>query len=77
MSPGQDPHERYDLDVLRAAFPAWALFRSDAGVFYATRRGVHLRAADIGKGLLQTVSADDAETFVSLLHDQGRRAAES
>ncbi|MGP3921554.1 hypothetical protein [Nonomuraea sp. 10N515B] len=67
----------YDLDVLRAAFPAWSVFRSDAGVFYATRRGVRLRDADIDKGLRQTVSAEDAETFVSLLHDQGRMAVGS
>ncbi|MFC7592488.1 hypothetical protein ACFQYP_58780 [Nonomuraea antimicrobica] len=74
MSPEQDSKERYDLDVLRAAFPAWVLFCSDAGVFYATRRGVHLREADIDKGLQQTVSADDAEAFVSLLRDQTRMA---
>ncbi|MGN9786906.1 hypothetical protein ACTMTF_36170 [Nonomuraea sp. ZG12] len=77
MSPEQSSYERYDLDVLRAAFPAWALFRSDAGVFYATRRGVHLRDADIDKGLRQTVSADDAEIFVSLLQDQTRMAVRS
>ncbi|MEV0628203.1 hypothetical protein ACI2LC_34870 [Nonomuraea wenchangensis] len=74
MSPEQTPNEHYDLDVLRAAFPAWSLFRSDAGVFYATRRGVHLRDADVDKGLRQTVSANDAEVFVSLLQDQTRMA---
>ncbi|MGI5273341.1 hypothetical protein ACQEUU_29630 [Nonomuraea sp. CA-218870] len=67
----------YDLDILRAAFPAWSLFCSDAGVFYATRRGVHLRDADIDKGLWQTVSADDAEVFVSLLRDQTQMAVRS
>jgi hypothetical protein len=67
----------YDLDILREAFPAWSLFCSDAGVFYATRRGVHLRDADIDKGLRQTVSADDAENFVSLLRDQTRLAVRS
>jgi hypothetical protein len=67
----------YDLDVLRAAFPAWSLFCSDAGVFYATRRGIHLRDADIDQGLRQTVSADDAEVFVSLLQDQTRMAVRS
>ncbi|MEV4552883.1 hypothetical protein [Nonomuraea wenchangensis] len=65
-----------DLDVLRAAFPDWSLFRSDAGAFYGTRRGVRLRDADIDKGLMQTVSADDVDTFVSLLLDQGRMAVE-
>ncbi|MFC5818167.1 hypothetical protein [Nonomuraea harbinensis] len=64
----------YDLDILRAAFPAWSIFRSDAGVFYGTRRGVHLRNADIDQGLRQTVSAEDAYTFVSLLQEQGRLA---
>ncbi|MDP4510676.1 hypothetical protein [Nonomuraea turcica] len=67
----------YDLDVLRAAFPAWSLFRSDAGVFYGTRRGVRLRDADIDKGLRQTVSAEDVDTFVSLLMDQGRMVVRS
>ncbi|MET8986932.1 hypothetical protein ABZW49_15905 [Nonomuraea wenchangensis] len=65
----------YDLDILRAAFPAWSLFCSDAGG--ATRRGVHLRDADIDKGLWQTVSADDAEVFVSLLRDQTQMAVRS
>ncbi|MFI7125714.1 hypothetical protein ACIBQ1_08470 [Nonomuraea sp. NPDC050153] len=66
-----------ELNALRAAFPAWSLFRSDAGVFYATRRGVHLRNADIDKGLRQTVSADDVTTFVSLLEDQTRMMVRS
>ncbi|MEV0614602.1 hypothetical protein AB0I81_14835 [Nonomuraea sp. NPDC050404] len=64
----------YDLDVLRAAFPGWSVFRSDAGVFYATRRGIHLRDTDIDNGLRQTISAEDAQTFVSLLRDQGELA---
>ncbi|WP_043635470.1 hypothetical protein [Nonomuraea candida] len=72
MSPGQIPREPYDVDILRAAFPDWSLFRSDAGVFYATRRGVRLRGADIDKGLCQTVSADDAQAFVSMLEEQSR-----
>ncbi|QFY13169.1 hypothetical protein GBF35_47295 [Nonomuraea phyllanthi] len=65
----------YDLDALRAAFPAWSLFRSDAGVFYATRRGVQLGNADIDKGLRQTVCADDVTAFLSLLEEQTRMAA--
>jgi hypothetical protein len=77
MSPEQVSNEHDDLDVLRAAFPDWALFRSDAGVFYATRRGVHQRDADVDKGLRQTVSADDARVFVSLLRDQTRMAVGS
>jgi hypothetical protein len=67
----------YDLDTLRAAFPAWSLFRSDAGVFYATRRGVRLRNVDIDKGLRQTVSAEDVATFASLLQDQARMVVRS
>ncbi|MGN9847212.1 hypothetical protein ACTMTI_54945 [Nonomuraea sp. H19] len=67
----------YDLDALRAAFPTWSFFRSDAGVFYATRRGVRLRNVDIDKGLRQTVSAEDVATFVSLLEDQTRMAVRS
>jgi hypothetical protein len=60
----------YDVDALRATFPGWSFFRSDAGVFYATRRGVQLRTAEIDAGLQQTVNADDVATFVALLHDQ-------
>jgi hypothetical protein len=60
----------YDVDALRTTFPGWSFFRSDAGVFYATRRGVQLRTAEIDAGLQQTVSADDVATFVALLHDQ-------
>ncbi|WP_433517537.1 hypothetical protein ACQP2T_19570 [Nonomuraea sp. CA-143628] len=67
----------YDLDALRATFPTWSFFRSDAGVFYATRRGVQLRNADIDKGLRQTVSADDMDTFVALLRDQSQMAVRS
>lgn len=66
------PIPNYDLDELRIAFPTWSFFRSDAGVFYATRRGVRLRNSDIEKGLRQTVSADDMEAFVSLLEEQTR-----
>ena len=60
----------YDLDALRVTFPAWSFFRSDAGVFYATRRGAKLCSDQIDAGLQQTVSADDVATFVALLHDQ-------
>lgn len=63
----------YDLDALRATFPGWSFFQSDAGVFYATRRGVRLRNAEIDVGLHQTVSADDVTTFVELLQDQHLR----
>lgn len=63
----------YDFDALRAMFPGWSFFRSDAGVFYATRRDVRLRNAEIDAGLQQTVSADDMSSFVALLHDQSVR----
>ncbi|MEU8251768.1 hypothetical protein [Nonomuraea sp. NPDC048916] len=63
----------YDLDALRVTFPDWSFFRSDAGVFYATRRGVRLRNAEIDAGLQQTVSADDVATFVALLQEQRAR----
>ncbi|MEV1245705.1 hypothetical protein AB0L53_12040 [Nonomuraea sp. NPDC052129] len=63
----------YDLDALRVTFPGWSFFRSDAGVFYATRRGVRLRNAEIDAGLQQTVSADDMATFVALLQEQRAR----
>jgi hypothetical protein len=63
----------YDLGALRASFPGWSFFRSDAGTFYATRRGVRLNDAEIQAGLQQTVSADDVATFEALLHEQHLR----
>ncbi|MET7459576.1 hypothetical protein [Nonomuraea sp. NPDC005501] len=59
-----------DLDALRATFPGWSFFRSDAGALYATRRGTPLRNAEIDAGLDQTVSADDYVTLVTLLQAQ-------
>ncbi|HLU70673.1 MAG TPA: hypothetical protein VKZ82_00710 [Nonomuraea sp.] len=63
----------YDLTELHASFPGWTFFRSDTGAFYATRRGVQLNDAELGAGLEQTVSADDKDTFVALLHEQQLR----
>lgn len=63
----------YDLDALRATFPGWSIFRSDAGAFYATRRGAALSPTEIDAGLHQTVSADGLAAFVELLHAQSRR----
>ncbi|MEV1004451.1 hypothetical protein [Nonomuraea sp. NPDC050202] len=66
-----------DLDDLRAKFPAWSVFCSDAGVFYATRRYVQLRNADIERGLQQTVSAETADGFMAILEEQSRMAVRS
>lgn len=63
----------HDLEALREQFPAWSVFCSDAGVLYATRRGVWLRNVDIERGLQQTVSAQDVEALLSLLQDQTRK----
>ncbi|WP_091097588.1 hypothetical protein [Nonomuraea pusilla] len=65
----------YDLDAVRATFPGWVCFRSDAGVFYGTRRGVRLSNRAIDLGLQQTVCADDLATFVERLHEQSAAAA--
>jgi hypothetical protein len=67
----------HDLDALRAAFPAWSIFRSDAGAYYASRRAVRLSARELDAGFRQTVSADDAETFVSLLQAQAELVVRS
>ncbi|MFI6800984.1 hypothetical protein [Streptosporangium canum] len=63
----------YDLDALRATFPRWAIFRSDAGAFYATRRAVALSAAEINAGIQQTVCADDLDGLVAALQEQDTR----
>ncbi|MFD1934878.1 MULTISPECIES: hypothetical protein [Nonomuraea] len=61
---------RHGLDLLRQEFPAWAIFLSDGGALYATRRGVSLTGAQIYKGIHQTVAADDTETLARLLRKQ-------
>lgn len=53
--------------------PRWAIFRSDAGAFYATRRGVALSAAEISAGIQQTVCADDLGGLVGVLQEQDIR----
>lgn len=63
----------YDFTELLASFPGWAFFRSDTGAFYATRRGVQLNEAELDGGLQQTVSADDEDTLIALLHEQHLR----
>jgi len=61
------------IDQVQDAFPSWAVFRSDAGSFYATRRGERLSFEEIGTGLQQTVCADDLQEFLSLLREQEAR----
>jgi hypothetical protein len=63
----------YDLDDVRDTFPAWAVFRSDAGAFYATRRGERLSFEQIKAGQQQTVCADGLPAFVDLLREQEAR----
>ncbi|MGW0807147.1 hypothetical protein [Nonomuraea sp. NPDC002799] len=65
----------YDVETLQATFPGWSFFRSDEAVFYATRRGVRLREADIHLGLHQTVTAYDLGALTELLQHQERVAA--
>ncbi|WP_285704433.1 hypothetical protein [Microtetraspora sp. NBRC 16547] len=62
-----------DLDEVRDRFPAWVFFRSDAGAFYATRRGERLSFEEIGTGLQQTVCADELPAFLALLRAQEAR----
>ncbi|MFG1975526.1 hypothetical protein ACGFJC_39870 [Nonomuraea fuscirosea] len=59
----------HNLDALRADFPAWSIFRSDAGAYYGSR-AVSLSDREVDAGFRQTVSADDLETFVSLIQAQ-------
>lgn len=63
----------YDLDALRVKFPHWAIFCSNGGAFYATRRGVILSAAEINAGIEQTVGADDLDGLVAALQEQETR----
>ncbi|GGL27123.1 hypothetical protein [Planomonospora parontospora] len=60
----------YDLDAIRTVFPSWSVFRSDAGAFYATRRGETLTDQQIDAGLQRTVCADGLANFVRLLQEQ-------
>ncbi|WP_061290195.1 hypothetical protein [Herbidospora cretacea] len=61
---------RSDIDSLRTAFPNWVLFRSDEGVFYATRRGVSLDWWQLAEGLMQTVAADTADDLARTIKTQ-------
>lgn len=65
----------HNLDDVSAAFPAWLVFRSDGGSFYATRRGERLSSEQLTAGLEQTVCADDLASFVSVLREQESRRA--
>ncbi|MFI6176389.1 hypothetical protein ACIA8R_12730 [Nonomuraea sp. NPDC051191] len=67
----------HGLEALRTCFPGWSFFRSDAGAFYGSRRGVQLSDVEVDAGMQQTVSADDLETFVSLLRAQARLEVEA
>ncbi|GIH69041.1 hypothetical protein [Sphaerimonospora thailandensis] len=60
------------LDEVRATFPAWAMFRSDEGAYYATRRGVILSGEQLKMGMHRTVAAEDLPTLVELLHEQAK-----
>ncbi|MFI9593609.1 hypothetical protein [Nonomuraea sp. NPDC052265] len=66
----------YCLVALRACFPGWSFFQSDAGAFYGSRSGVRLSDKEVDAGMQQTVSADDLETFVRLLLAQAQSGAE-
>jgi hypothetical protein len=63
----------YDLDAIRVTFPRWAIFRSDGGAFYATRRGGALSVNEIRDGLQQTVCAEDLGGFIAVLQEQDIR----
>jgi hypothetical protein len=63
----------HDLSQIRAAFPSWVVFRSDAGAFYATRLGERLTFRQIAVGLVQTVCADDLPGLADALRDQESR----
>ncbi|MFJ2028279.1 hypothetical protein [Streptosporangium sp. NPDC087985] len=60
----------HNLDAIRAAFPAWSMFCSDGGVFYASRSGEALTGLQIEAGLQRTVHAGDLPALVEILHDQ-------
>ncbi|WP_285777806.1 hypothetical protein [Microtetraspora sp. NBRC 13810] len=63
----------YNLDAIRETFPTWAVFRSDTGVYYGTRRGEWLTNAQIAAGLEQTVAAEALPDFIALLRWQEDR----
>jgi hypothetical protein len=63
----------YDLDAIRVTFPRWAIFCSDGGAFYATRREGALSLDEIRDGLQQTVCADDLGGFIAVLQEQDTR----
>lgn len=61
------------LEDLQAAFPGWCIWRSSAGRLWATRNGRHLTDEELGRGLCQTIDADDTPGLAQQLRDQEGR----
>ncbi|WP_018655397.1 hypothetical protein [Actinomadura flavalba] len=57
---------------VESEFPAWLVWRSDAGRWYATRRG-DLTDAQLEAGQAMTVAADDEPGLRALLTEQRGR----
>jgi hypothetical protein len=51
------------LKALKAEFPGWHVWRSNAGRWWATRTGAVLRRADLSAGRVMTLNADDIESL--------------
>lgn len=64
----------WDVQVaeLKAEFPGWHVWRSNAGRWWATRTGTVLRRDELGAGRVMTVDADDAAALRGELVLQAR-----
>ncbi|WP_300614381.1 hypothetical protein [Trebonia sp.] len=61
-----------ELAELKAEFPGWHVWRSNAGRWWATRTGTVLRRDELGAGRVMTVDADDAAALRDELLLQAR-----
>jgi hypothetical protein len=62
-----------ELSRIAGEFPGWCPWVSDAGRWWATRKGC--QAADPAAGWAMTVDADDAEGLRSAIAEQERLAS--
>lgn len=65
------PHGDQAKALIQTRFPGWVIWLSDAGRWYATRRG-RLSDDELHAGYAMTVAADTPERLAALLAAQSR-----
>jgi hypothetical protein len=70
--PGRKETAADQLAELKAQFPGWHVWPSNAGRWWATRTGPVAGRDDFGAGRVMTVDADDMEALRAQLERQNR-----